>query len=301
MSLRNYILGKSIYEGNTIDNIFYWGEVVSVTDPYDANRIKARIKGIDDKKSDEELPFAFPMMQRFLHIVPKVGETVIIFVPNKNNIEVDRMYIGPIISQPQFLEKDKHLFTSKSLLDSGYKNPIQSHKKNPKTAGVFPEKEHIALQGRLNTDILFKENEICIRVGKYIENSNKQFEFNKKTQGYINIKHDYEIDENTKGSVTNIVSNKINLLTYDGHDKKELADNKEQIKKEVLDEILEKAQPLVFGYELLEYLKLMKDAFINHLHRYPGLPPEDPSGTEYIDKFVNFDLNKLISKNIRIN
>ncbi len=101
--------GTSIYNrgsGKKLETtVFYYGKIVSNQDDLGANRVKARIAGIDDHLSVSDISFAFPMVQKFLHVVPKVGESVLIFIPDVKNPNIDRMYIGPIISQPQMLFK----------------------------------------------------------------------------------------------------------------------------------------------------------------------------------------------------
>ena len=53
-------------------NILKTGIVVSNNDEYDGFRIKVRIYGEDDERSDGELPLAFPLLPKMMHILPKV-------------------------------------------------------------------------------------------------------------------------------------------------------------------------------------------------------------------------------------
>jgi hypothetical protein len=120
--------------------------------------------------------------------------------------------------------------------------------------------------------------------------------------------------DNTKNvTVTNIVSDKINLLTYNGAPKfdnltivnKDTRES-EYINNETLQDILDDAHPLVFGDTLVEYLKLLKAAFVGHVHNGCDNPPTDRTdkGTQVLNNFVKKaeQLEKaMLSNNIRIN
>ena len=87
------------------------GEVVSVEDPNYLGRIQVRIKGSrakggDDGISDNNLPWCFPLIPKFISTQPQPKEAVFIFVFKKDRQHTDRMYMGPIISQPQQLNFD---------------------------------------------------------------------------------------------------------------------------------------------------------------------------------------------------
>ena len=81
------------------------GEVVSNDDPYHMGRIKVRIKGPrngggDDGILDADLPWCVPLLPKFFANQPKPKEAVFIFKFSKFREFADRMYLGPIISQP---------------------------------------------------------------------------------------------------------------------------------------------------------------------------------------------------------
>jgi hypothetical protein len=290
--------------------IFYYGTVISNFDELGADRIKVRIIGIDDSVSDSELSSAFPMIQKFFHIVPKIGETVLIFVPDVRNPFIDRLFIGPIISQPQMLNDDSDLFSSKATLDSGIKEAGPSPRTIPENKGVYPNPENVAIQGRNNSDIIFKDKEVLIRAGQFNVNTPKGDipKFNKINPSFIQIKHDMILKKATdktnaeKGGVVNIVSNKINLLTHKNGNPRFVLNNPDSmISDEEIQKIIENAHPLAFGDNLLELIKVFMNAFLNHVHPYPGMKPQDLSGENNIDKLLEYDLSSILSKNIRIN
>lgn len=293
----NYGIGNGFDSIPKFDNIFI-GKVVSVIDEYDGNRIKIRVKGPDDKVKDSDLPLSFPLLPKFLNIIPSVGESVFVFLLKDDNKLDNRMWLGPIISQPQKLKHDPHFYTSTSLLSSGIVKPEQSPSTLPEANGVYPDKGYIALQGRDNADIILKPGEIVLRAGKFETNDN--LKFNKKNIGYIQIKHDVTINskDNTKGSVTNIVSDKINLLSHIGIPRFDLTNQQSLITDTELDNILKNTQPLVYGDLLLEFINLVKNYIVSHTHPYAGL---EPIQDQNVKDILKFNLNNLLSQNIRIN
>lgn len=305
-----YISGsKSIFNGDSDNNLlntnFFKGIVIYNSDPNDAGRIKVRIKGVDDSILDGDLPFCFPMLQKFFHVTPKVGEVVFILIPSTKNPFSDRVFFGPIISQPQMLSKDSFIDGATSMLNSGFIKEKASPSSVPENKGVSPNKEDVAILGRDNSDLIFKPNEVIIRAGKFELNTVKGEipKFNKLNPSYIQVKHNLNLNNETnKKGVINIVSDKINLITHkDGSPRFILNNQDSMISKEELNKIINEAHPLVFGDTLVKYLKLLRDAFLNHVHAYNGLKPEDLSGTNDIEECLKFDFDSMLSKNIRIN
>jgi len=316
--------GNHIYDNaNKVNNVDI-GEVISVTDPNYLGRIKVRIKGPrnrggDDGILDNNLPWAFPLIPKHLSTQPKVGEAVFILTFNKDKKHVDRLYLGPIISQPQQLNYDPLYVSAIRGFSFASESPSVSVATIPQIKGVFPDPEDVSLQGRYNTDITQKNNEIVIRAGKFNvtkpDNNNPfPFTFNAKTQGYIQIKNDAIINPKTdtaeaeKGTVTNIVSSKINLITHkDGSPRFNVTNQDNLISDDELARILEEAHQMVFGDILLEYLKLLKDALLYHVHNGHGNMATDLTASGNKQAVADFkkkaeDLEKaMLSKNIRIN
>ena len=304
---------KNFYEQNFSTNIIQFGQVVSVNDKKGLGRIKVRIKGGksvggDDGVLDKDLPWAFPMLPKHLSTQPKVKEAVFIFTLGKNKEHVDRLYIGPIISQVNNLDYDPFYTSALAGFSFGSQEPKTAVETIPSLNGVFPKEGEISIQGRYNTDITQKRDEIVIRAGKFVKSKPDEanpfpFKFNKLTQGYIQIKNNVNITNNPE-SFTNIVSNKINLLTHDaGSPRFNLTNQDNLISDEELKKIIETAHPLAFGDILLEYLIILKNAIQNHVHNGNG-----NKGTDTTDAAMRTlrekagDLEKrMLSKNIRIN
>ena len=299
------------------------GEVVSINDPYHLGRIQVKIKGPatlggDDKVAKDLITDAFPLMPKAFSVQPKIGEAVFIFVFGKDREHADRMYIGPIISQPDKLNLDPYYNTALRGFTFASQGPSVSVDKIPELSGIFPSPNDISVQGRYNTDITQKSNEVVIRAGKFetseVNDKNPYpFKFNAKTQAYIQIKNDVVISplgsqSQEKGTVTNIVANKINLITHaNGSPRFNVTNQNDLISNEELANILDQAHQLPFGDVLLQYLILMKEALFNHVHNGSGNAPTDltVSGNKQalaIFKSKADALEKsMLSKNIRIN
>src|ERR1035437_7490341 len=145
--------GKSVYE--TIDNfkLAQIGEVVNVDDPNYLGRIQVRIKGPrsrggDDGVLDTDLPWAFPLLPKFFGGQPKPKEAVFIFVFSKEKKHADRLFLGPIISQPQQLNFDPLYITALAGFSFGSTIPKVSVATIPQLKGIFPDPSDVSIQGR---------------------------------------------------------------------------------------------------------------------------------------------------------
>jgi hypothetical protein len=307
--------GKNIYDDVDSFKLIEIGQVVSVYDKDNLGRIKVRIKGPnsrggDDNTTDADLPWAFPLIPKLVSIQPKVGEAVFIFVFGKDKTLVDRMYIGPIISQPQQLDFDPLYTSALAAFTFSNETPAKSTNDIPQLKGIFPNPQDVSIQGRYNTDITQKRNEIVIRAGKFEtytpDNVNPfNFAFNSNTQGFIQIKNnvpitDKEAKSTSLGTVTNIMSNKINLLTHKGGSPRFNLNQDNLISDEEMARILDEAHQLPFGDVLLEYLILMKNALFFHVHNGNGNPSSGVPLVQFREKAEALE-KVMLSKNIRIN
>lgn len=83
-------------------NTFFFGVVKNIDDDLGSRRVKARIDGVDDStptSQENTLEWCIPLMPPFFHCLPKVGETIIIFLRNPWNGSLGRYYFGPIMSR----------------------------------------------------------------------------------------------------------------------------------------------------------------------------------------------------------
>lgn len=296
---------SSLSSTNGFD-IISFGKVESVQDPTDSGNIKVRIDGVDSPNTNTaDLPNAFPLIPKHLNVTPRKGELVFIIkskVISSGEYE-QRYYIGPIISQPQHLDNDQTL-NAKSALPTGAIALDSAPSVNPEAKGIYPTGTEVALQGRDNADILFKKAEVLVRAGKFV--IDQPLQFNRVNPGYIQIKSNVVItpaDEEKKqseerGTVTNVVADRINLLTHKGKPIFPLAGQDDYISDEVQQEIFKRTQPVVYGDELVTFIKLVQEFIKTHTHNYHGMPSVQ---TELEEKIIKFQTDNLLSKNIRIN
>jgi hypothetical protein len=299
--------------------IFWDAKVVSLDDPNSTGQIKVFISGIDNPELESNpnlldsdgrpiLPIALPLLPKHLNIYPKIGERVTVMVQkatlgNQSSFGGTRYWIGPCISQPQKLDYEDFK-SSQSMTPSGNISLDTSIKTKPSAEGVYPSKEYISIQGRDNTDLIFKKQEVLIRSGKFIPSRPK--EFNGKDPGYIQIRYlsknddDVTTDSDNEGSSINIVSNYINLLSHKGikSGKFVLTNNKDMITNKDQSYINSKTHPVPFGDILVNFLKLVQNFATQHIHPYPGMSP-DPDDS--LKKLKNFDLNSILNKYVRTN
>ncbi len=316
---------KHGYDNASTFKYLKYGQVVNNIDDQNLGRIKVRIKGSpsaggDDGILDADLPFAFPMIPKHFSSVPKIGEAVWIFVVDKKSMHADRIFIGPIISQPDKLNYDDAKFGAMRGFTYGTTTAGVNVNNIPQIKGVFPDLEDISIQGRYNTDITQKTNEIILRAGKFetipiTPKSTYGFQFNSKTQAYIQIKNDVVIDNKNdipfsvkKGSITTIVANKINLITHDnGSPRFNVTGQDALITDDEMARILSEAHQVPFGDVLLEYLILLKEALFSHVHNGNGNSATDLTSSGNKQSLALFkskanDLEKaMLSLNVRIN
>jgi hypothetical protein len=283
----------------------------------DEHAIRCRVLGsqYDNDLTTDELPNCFPLLPKHLNIVPKEREVVLVITFGEDEKHSDRFYIGPIISSLDKLNFDSTDGTAMSNLAVGLTSPAVNLDRLPEADGIYDDPQNLIIEGRNNTDIIQRDNEILIRSGKFV--INKPLVFNKENPSFIQINSDMSYEEDNgrvrnNVSVTNIVSDKINLLTYkDGapafNNLTKVVNRKPTyIDNEELQNILNEAHPLVFGDTLVSYLQLFKAALVNHVHNGNGNKPTDRTDTgtlplkEFLDQAEQLEKD-MLSKNIRIN
>lgn len=292
----------------------YIGTVISIDDDKDGGRIRARILPADRHLPDSKVPYAFPLLPKMLHIMPKVGESVCVICQNDDFPRSQRFYLGPIISQPQFMYEEDAI-SSTALLAGGVKNPAPAPSTMPNTKGAYPKDDEIALCGRKNSDIILGDNDLRIRCGSHAVNEHDKTDvvFNKEAPAYIKLKYYPEaltIDNNGTRhkktlSVANVIGDKINLISPNGSPYINVNDTEEGISDEDMKKFLETAHQLPYGDTLVNFLVLFLKMFKSHTHKYHNMPPCPDTESAKFDLAYGMteeDLqNKLLSKDIQIN
>ena len=279
------------------------GIVTSVYDEADGGRIKVHI--IPEDEGVENDVFAFPAMPKILHIKPKINEYVLVITAIINNGHSQRYYIGPIISQPNHMIYDPWYLASTTLNRGEIKAPEQAQHTIPTTNGAYPKEEDIAIEGRKNAGLQITENDARLKAGvKVVDPSNTyNVSFNTKNPAFVKVKyHDKEQisgDGDTYQSTTSIVGDKIIMIGADNKQGFKVTDKNELISDEEMKKIIDTAHLLPYGDVLIQFLKLLINAFLNHTHPYNGMPPcIDPiTGTQLVK---DYDLNQINSDTFRV-
>jgi len=280
-------------EGSIVNvtRTIYYGEVVFIDDPTDGGRIKVKIPDLDNKTSNADLPWCYPVVPKFFHVYPKVGEVVRIFIEDIKYPERSRYWEGPIISQPQKINFDTS-YTALSTTNLGLTNPEPAVSTYPDADGVYPLKEDIAIVGRINTDIILRINQVSIRAGKH-ENGNV-LKLNVKNPATLDMV--YEPMNNSAEYYSNVIiqGDKIAILSHSGDPQFKAARLTPDDRQRIFDE----GHPLGRADLIVETLKIFRDAIIQHMHPYSNMPVDK---TAIIDSLNSINLDAILQKNIVIN
>ena len=278
--------------------------VISVYDETDGERIKVRLYPNDNDVKDENIPYAYPLLPKHLHIKPKVGEFVLIILTEAGNGYSNRYYIGPIISQPQFLDKDDFIMNAMSLYPGSGKKPDVAPHTDPDTHGSFANDKDIAIYGRNKGDIILTDNDVRIRCGSRLKDktSKSGIVFNRTDPACIHLKHTDNLrgnnDKELYRSTATVVADKINLIGNLSKTKFDVSDKDDLITDGDMQKIIDTAHRLPYGDVLVDFLKLFTRAFLNHYHPYPGEKLDSGSDEE---ELLEYPFDSMLSETVRIN
>lgn len=187
------------------------GDDIALNGEAQAWRVKIRLDS-DGNKELSELPWAFPILPKFLQSLPKVGEGAFVITSNLGKPDSQRYYLGPLISQPQYMEFCDYgiggrgpamsmLSTSKPTTEK----PLTSiTRRKELTKGAFPELNDVALLGRGQEDVVLKyrnsgsgnTSEVDLRAGIRLEPTDSTVKymkgnvvFNNQNPAYIQVKY----------------------------------------------------------------------------------------------------------------
>jgi hypothetical protein len=286
-----------------------FGIVKNTIDPTNAGRIQVRVPYDDLKENDEELEWAFPLLPKMLHVRPKIGETVMIINRDFDNERSGRYYLGPVISQPQFMYEELNENSALRVLQGTRVGADKNPETDPIVKGTIPDNEDVAILGRKDSDIILKDDDIRIRCGvKKTDAFDKtKFAFNSVHPAFIKMKHMRDYDERNLfydgpryESVINVVADKINLIGTDARDKFNANDPDELINDEEVSRFITEAHQLPFGDKLIEFLRIFITAFQSHTHPWVGRGQTPCKDITY-NALANYNLESMLSTTIRIN
>jgi len=281
---------KKIIDNGSVNRSIYYGEVISVSDPTDGGIIQVKILELDNRTLNENLPQCYPLLPKFFHLYPKVGEIVRVFISDPKYPQKDRFWMGNIVSQLQKIEFDSK-YTALSTTNLGTIAPEKAVSTFPDADGVYPTKEDVGLIGRKNTDVILKPNQVIIRAGKHINGN--PLKANTENPACLLISFDKKDDVNFYSN-TIIMSDKIALITHSGNPKFKSARLSDADRKLIFDE----GHPIARADILVNVLNIMRNAIVNHIHPYSGI---EADSTAIINELNDVDLNNIIQPNIVVN
>lgn len=292
------------------------GKVIEVENEYSlgnasADRVRAQID-IDTKEENKkkQVPWAFPLLPKTFHSVPKKGEAVLVIADAVNEFDTgQRYYIGPLISQPQYQD-----FCSSenatTLLQMSTRTPLPAFGSGD-NVGAFPESEDVAVVGRGLEDVILKydkdskSSEVDLRAG--IRGSSGvavgNIIFNGADPAYIQLKYKQGMatgEQHEANSMINMVANRINIMSNkDTTIEHDIKDPNTLVKESEIDSVMDRLHQVPLGDVLVKLLEIMKGAILHHVHPFHGMEQVgDKPG--YIDQLKNFTINDILSEYVRI-
>ncbi len=237
-----------------------------------------------------------PLLPRHLYVLPKLEQGVLVISANhKKTTSTEQLHkgywVGPLISRLSKIDNEDSE-ASKALIDQLNDPNFNGFVENTKNSkGLYPNDGDISLLGRGSGDLILKEKETVIRISKFKDEKN--LEFNNNSIGYLQLK-----DNEDNSSTINVVANKINLISHNGVRNYDLTNREELITEESQKEINETAQSIVYGENLVQFLSLVKQYVQSHVHPYHGMPSVYENSQI---KLLGFKLESILNKNIKTN
>lgn len=296
-------------EGATIR----FGKVTNVDDSHGAWRIQARAAYDNIIDKDSDLAYYIPLLPKMFHVIPKVGELVLLFSMAPGKYDSFGYYIGPIISQEDklyFEDSDDALSITETAIKGWGENPRNKEGVLPT---LYPEPEDVAIEGRKDTGIQLKDEEVRIKAGVKVV-GDKGPKNNITSPAFISLKYYPKNDNKFDGfrSTATIVADKINLIgnpdsaqdpatsqiPVTQNTDKNAKEKDNLISDAAMKELLNKAHQLPYGDKLVEFLDLLRVAFAKHVHPFPTMAP---CNDENMKAVATYDLDGTLSNTVRIN
>jgi hypothetical protein len=278
----------------SITGNIYFAKVKSIVNDKNDGTIRVHIDNLDDNLPIDELPLCYPLMSRIIYTMPKVNESVLILMGSnmenkKNNTKGNRFWIGPVIANYADIKNDES-GPSKNLTYDPINEKSVNNKKDER--GIFPIDDenvnNVSIIGRDNTDITQSENKITLRAGKHKKNQPSSANTINPTYSILEF-----IDENNSYSLT--AGDEIYLVSHKGRYK-----FKKTLTKNDIDELKNNSQSMLYGELTVEYLKILTQAFLTHIHQHPQKEPIKKEVVVALERKLN-QIQDLLAKNIKIN
>ena len=277
-----------------VTRTIYPAIVINNDDPYNGNRIAARI-GVLDRELDDtsDLLYAFPLDHKSKTFLPKVGEAVGIILSDVSKPHSLRFWFGPINSQFQNLLNDQYA-TALSLTDEAITGPDKPISSLQNADLLYPidddDKTNLTHLGRDNTDVKHRRNELTLRAGRHL--TDQPLTLNQNNPCFTR----YRITEDNKVSSIVSVANYHVLIAKQG----ENISNTTSFSDEDLQNVIQKGNSMVRGEPMIDFLTKLRDyVILYHSHRNNNISPNKEE--EKAKELLNFDFNTIISQYHKIN
>ena len=275
-------------------SIFY-GKVVSIEDPADGGRIKVRIGDIDDpaRIANSDLVYCYPLLPKFFHIYPQIDEMVRIFIQDIKYPQRGRFWLGSIISQPQKIGQDLEYTALSTTNAKRGTSPDKAPSTYPDADGIYPTKEEVAVVGRVNTDIILRDNQLEFRAGKHEDG--ELLKLNVKNPATFTLTFDLKPESDSQrysGAIT--MADKVGIFSHDGIPKFKSARLTEEDRVKMFSE----GHPIPRGDVLIQAMEVFRRAIIAHIHGYSGIAADKNA---IINDLEKLNLDAILQKNIVIN
>jgi hypothetical protein len=286
------------------------------------NKENRKIK--NELNNCDELPWSLPFLPLHMQIMPKVGEMVTVMFLNLDKKHLNRFWVSPLVPDKTNLSYQTDKLATTNFQTAQFNDPNAVSKTNTielikrgDFTGGFPEILDVSIQSRNNADIVMPTRgdknsalntggEILLRAGKFkfrdeLQVENK-LELNDKNPGYIRLKVTDATGSKGPETHTIILSDYITIGSYvngvEGGSPNSFPINPIMENDESIVSLHRRSSPMVRGDQLVEFLDLLKNYVIGHNHPYHKHPATNANSKNEIEKF---DLNRLLSTNIRIN
>lgn len=191
-----------------VEEIIRFGVVIDNEDPENAGRIRVLLESRERVDSNLYIPWLTlnvptglipdpyicnPLLPKNIQLIPKKNELVKVILFNTSDGLNNKVYVGPEISQLNNINFEYYLTAKRFYYGRNLSLDKTVNIDDPKTSGVFAQKQDLAFYGRGNSDIVIKDDTVLIRSGKikdkdyFLYNPNitqvqlSTFNFNQKT------------------------------------------------------------------------------------------------------------------------
>lgn len=288
--------------------VIRYGRVVGIDDEHGGGRIQARTVFDNPVGRNDEVNWYIPLLPKMFYVKPKVGEMVLLISMAAGAFNQPSFYIGPIISQEDKLFYENY-DEAGAITEQWPKawDPNPREKKNVLPT-LYPGPEDVAIEGRKDTGIQLKDDEVRIKAGVKLYKDGK-VKNNTENPSFISLKYYPNNDQRRDGfkSTATIVADKINLIGGNSNDlaTKDIpvkgndpAKGDDLISESAMKELVDKAHQIPYGDKLIEFLDLLRTALAKHVHPFPTMAP---CNDENMKAVATYDLNDTLSDTVRIN